>query len=61
MRCDLCGTTARCVQKKEIEEKEFDICECCWQPFAEKLTGKGQVKGPLDEVEAMSEYEEMVF
>jgi ribosome-binding protein aMBF1 (putative translation factor) len=57
MRCDLCGTTAKCVQK-EIEGKEFDICERCWQPLAEKLSGKGRLTETLEEME---EYEEMVF
>ena len=44
MRCDLCGMTAKCVQK-QIEDLEFDICESCWKPLAEKLTGKGRAKG----------------
>ena len=39
MRCDLCGMTAKCLQK-EIEDLEFDICESCWKPLAEKLTGR---------------------
>jgi ribosome-binding protein aMBF1 (putative translation factor) len=60
MRCDLCGTTARCLQK-EIEGKEFDICEQCWHPLEEKLSGKGRVKETLDALEALEEYEEMVF
>jgi hypothetical protein len=57
MRCDLCGTTAKCVQK-EIEGKEFDICERCWQPLAEKLNGKGRLTETLKEME---EYEELVY
>jgi ribosome-binding protein aMBF1 (putative translation factor) len=52
--CDLCGKTAPCVQK-EIEGKEFDICESCWHPLEVKLSGKGRSKHTLDEVE---EYEE---
>jgi hypothetical protein len=60
MQCDLCGATARCVQK-EIEGKEFDICERCWQPFVERLTGKGRAKGILEELEKMEEYEEVVY
>jgi len=60
MQCDLCGATARCVQK-EIEGKEFDICERCWQPFAERLTGKGRARGILEELEKMEEYEEVVY
>ena len=57
MRCDLCGATAKCLQK-EIEGKEFDICEPCWQPIAEKLTGKGRFSETLEEME---EYEELVY
>ncbi len=57
MRCDLCGTTAKCLQK-EIEGKEFDICERCWQQLAEKLTGKGRF---IESLEEMAEYEELVF
>ena len=55
--CDLCGTAAKCLQK-EIEGKEFDICECCWQPFAEKLAGKGRWH---DAFEELQEYEEVVY
>lgn len=58
MRCDLCGMTARCLQK-EIEEVEFDICETCWKPLAEKLSGKGRVKGAC--AEEVEEYEETVY
>jgi len=57
MRCDLCGTTAKCVQKV-IEGKEFDICERCWHPLEEKLSGKGRIKEMLEELE---EYEEVVY
>jgi hypothetical protein len=57
MRCDLCGTTAKCTQK-EIEGKEFDICEPCWLPLEEKLSGKGRTK---ESPEALEEYEEMVY
>ena len=60
MRCDLCGTTARCLQK-EIEGKEFDICERCWHPLEEKLNGKGRVKEPAEALEEPAEYEELVF
>jgi ribosome-binding protein aMBF1 (putative translation factor) len=56
-RCDLCGTTAKCLQK-EIEGKEFDICERCWQPFAEKFTSKGRF---IETLEEMAEYEELVY
>ena len=40
--CDLCGETKDCLQK-EIEGKEYDICSECWNPFAQKLKGKGRV------------------
>ena len=60
MRCDLCGTTAKCVQK-EIEGKEFDICETCWQPLAEKLSGKGRIREAHEALGEMEEYEEVVF
>lgn len=68
MRCDLCGTTSRCLQK-EIEGKEFDICEHCWTPFQEKLSGKGRVKDPgadqdhraAEAPQKVEEYEEVVY
>ena len=41
--CDLCGKAKDCLQK-EIEGKEYDICSECWNPFAQKLRGKGRVK-----------------
>jgi len=59
MQCDLCGTTSRCLQK-EIEGKEFDICEPCWHTLADKLSGKGRVKF-LEELDQMEEYEEVVY
>ena len=37
--CDICGTTAECVQK-EIDGKEFDLCDRCWRPLAEKMSAK---------------------
>ena len=39
--CDLCGEAKDCLQK-EIEGKEYDICSECWNPFAQKLRGKGR-------------------
>jgi ribosome-binding protein aMBF1 (putative translation factor) len=57
MRCDLCGTAVACLQK-EIEGKEFDICESCWRPLAEKLSGKGRLREPLEVLEVLEEYEE---
>ncbi len=41
--CDLCGEGKDCLQK-EIAGKEYDICTECWNPFAQKLRGKGRVK-----------------
>ena len=41
--CDLCGEARDCRQK-EIDGKEYDICSECWNPFAQKLRGKGRVK-----------------
>ena len=41
--CDLCDQAAEC-QPKEIENKEYDICDGCWNRLAEKLKGKGRVK-----------------
>ena len=42
--CDLCGKPKDCLPK-EIEGKEYDICLDCWNPFAQKLAGKGREKG----------------
>src|SRR6267378_3706835 len=41
--CDLCGEAKYCLQK-EIEGREYDICFKCWNPFAQKLRGKGRAK-----------------
>jgi hypothetical protein len=41
--CDLCGEAKDCLQK-EIEGKEYDICSGCWNPFAQKLSGKGRMR-----------------
>jgi len=41
--CDLCGEAKDCLQK-EIAGKEYDFCPECWNPFAQKLRGKGRVK-----------------
>jgi ribosome-binding protein aMBF1 (putative translation factor) len=68
MRCDLCGTTSRCLQK-QIEGKEFDVCERCWAPVAEKLRGKGRVKDSVEDpdhrgvnsLQELEEYEEVVY
>jgi ribosome-binding protein aMBF1 (putative translation factor) len=59
MRCDLCGTTAKCIQK-EIDGREFDICEPCWARLADKLAGKGRGKAAT-ETESVKEYEEVVY
>ncbi len=60
MRCDLCGTAAKCLQK-QIDGREFDICETCWRPLAEKLSGKGRPKQPVPIGEPQEEYEEVVY
>ncbi len=39
--CDLCGKAKDCKQR-EIEGKEYDICSECWDPFAQRLKGKGR-------------------
>jgi len=41
--CDLCGKPKDCLPR-EIEGKEYDICSDCWNPFAQKLAGKGRAK-----------------
>jgi hypothetical protein len=38
--CDLCGEPKEC-SKRQIEEKEYDICSDCWNGLTEKLKGKG--------------------
>jgi hypothetical protein len=58
--CDLCGKAAECVQK-EIDGKEFDLCERCWRPLAQKLNGKGRVKETLEQLEELEEYEETLI
>lgn len=39
--CDLCGGAKECLQK-EIDGKEYDICDECWSPLSQKLKGKGR-------------------
>ena len=56
MSCDLCGRSAACKQR-EIEGKEYDICDHCWHPLAEKLSGKGRPKELLEELEEYVEAE----
>jgi len=41
--CDFCGEAKDCLQR-EIEGKEYDICSECWNPFAQRLKGKGRAK-----------------
>ena len=52
--CDLCGEERKCVPR-QIEDREFDICEVCWRPLAEKLSGKGR---RMYEAEELEEYVE---
>jgi len=42
-KCDLCGEVKECLQK-EIDAKEYDICEECWSELQSKLQGKGKPK-----------------
>ena len=58
--CDLCGRASECVQK-EIDGKEFDLCDRCWHPLAEKLSGKGRAKETLEQYEESEEYEETLI
>ena len=63
MSCVLCGKVTDCVQK-EIDGKEFDLCERCWKPLAEKLSGKGRTKSALEhllEEQELEEYEETLI
>lgn len=39
--CDMCGQLKDCVQR-QIDCREYDICDACWKPVAEKLKGKGR-------------------
>ena len=43
IRCDLCGQTKQC-RPKEIEGREYNICSKCWNPLAQKLKGKGNLR-----------------
>ena len=47
--CDLCGQSKECAQK-EIEGKEYDVCDECWTPLAEKLKGKGRTRKKIREM-----------
>ncbi len=40
-KCDLCGEIKECVQK-EIDLKEYDVCQECWDALEVKLRGKGR-------------------
>ena len=60
--CDLCGGNVHCL-RKEIDGKEFDLCDSCWNSLAEKLSGKGHPKeigedaqGEMEECEELSIY-----
>jgi hypothetical protein len=41
--CDLCRQEKDCASK-EIDGREFDICQECWRPLEEKLKGRGRPK-----------------
>jgi ribosome-binding protein aMBF1 (putative translation factor) len=59
--CDLCGKPSQCT-KKEIDGKEFDLCNSCWKPLAEKLNGKGRAPDALqhrEEEQELEEYDEI--
>jgi len=47
--CDWCGEAKECL-RKEIDEREFDICADCWRSIEEKLKGKGRLKRRRDTV-----------
>lgn len=55
--CDVCGKAAHCVQK-EIDGKEFDLCGSCWNPLADKLSGKGRAGAALKHSPNILELEE---
>lgn len=42
-KCDLCGQVKECLQK-EIDRKEYNICEECWIDLQARLQGKGRDK-----------------
>lgn len=42
-KCDLCGEVKECL-RKEIDGKEYDICQDCWGELWSKLQGKGRPK-----------------
>jgi ribosome-binding protein aMBF1 (putative translation factor) len=39
--CDLCGKAKECLQK-EIDGKEYDICQDCWTALTQRLERKGR-------------------
>ncbi len=61
MRCDLCGRTARCVQRKQIDGKDVGVCECCLSSYHTQLPGNERGQKFLEELEKLEEYEEMVY
>jgi hypothetical protein len=42
-KCDLCSQLKECLQK-EIDHKEYDICQQCRSELQAKLQGKGRAK-----------------
>jgi hypothetical protein len=41
VHCDLCSQPKEC-SRRQIEDREYDICADCWNELAEKLKGKGR-------------------
>lgn len=58
--CDLCGRPVACLQK-EIDKKQFDICERCWSALVERLGHKERVKTAVDALVEQEEFEETLI
>ena len=58
---DLCGKTAECLQK-EIDGREFDVCQECWAPLSEKLSRRvNQIFEELETFQNQEEYQETLI
>jgi hypothetical protein len=44
-KCALCRHVRECLQK-QIDYKEYYICQECWSELQSKLQGKGRIKDP---------------